>query len=86
MWSRLLLSCLQRKSNRPVWFIISSVNSAAVSAGDMAIYRLSPLTLLSRAPAGSASYLKKKKSLSHGFISKQTHVMLCPLSIKIKEG
>lgn len=39
MWIRLPLSRLQRKSNRPVVrFIISSVNSAAVSAGDMAIY------------------------------------------------
>lgn len=35
-------------------------------------------------PAGSASYLKK--SLSHGFISKQTRVLLCSLAIKIKES
>lgn len=82
MWSRLLLSCLQRKSNRPVWLIISSVNSATVSAGDMAIYRLSPLTLLSRAPDRSASYLKNRCLVG----SFQNKLMLCSLSIKIKES
>lgn len=49
MWIRLLLSCLQRKSNKPVRFIISSVDSAAESTGDTAIYWESPLTLLSMA-------------------------------------
>lgn len=52
MWIRLPLSCLQRKSNRPVRFIISPVDSAAESTGDMAIYWESPLTLLSAARAG----------------------------------
>lgn len=74
---RLLLSCLQRKSNRPVRFIISSVNSATVSAGDMAVYRLSPLTPLSRAPARSASYLKKKKKKCCLMGLFQNELMLC---------
>lgn len=58
MWIRLLLSCLQRKSNKPVWFIISSVDSAAESTGDMTIYWESPLTLLSMATITTATQLK----------------------------
>lgn len=58
MWIRLPLSCLQRKSNRPVRFIISSVDSAAESTGDMAIYWESPLTLLSMATIRAATQLE----------------------------
>lgn len=59
MWIRLLLSCLQRKSNKPVRFIISSVDSATESTGDTAIYWESPLTLLSMATIRAASQLEK---------------------------
>lgn len=59
MWIRLPLSCLQRKSNRPVWFIISSVDSAAENTGDMAIYCQSLLTLLSMATIRAANQLEK---------------------------
>lgn len=59
MWIRLPLSCLQRKSNKPVRFIISSVNSAAKSTGDTTIYCESPLTLLSTAAMAVASQLGK---------------------------
>lgn len=59
MWIRLLLSCLQRKSNKPVRFIISSVDSAAESTGDTAIYWESPLTLLSMATITTASQLEE---------------------------
>lgn len=77
MWIRLPLRCFQRKSNRPVVrFIISSVNSAAVSAGDMAIY---PSFFTDPAQQGSRQISqlaeKAKESLSHEFISKQTHVL-----------
>ena len=40
------LSGLQRKSNKPMRFIIESVDSAAGSAGDTAIYWEPVLTLL----------------------------------------
>lgn len=59
MWIRLLLSCLQRKSNKPVRFIISSVDSATESTGDTAIYWESPLTPLSMATIRAASQLEK---------------------------
>lgn len=59
MWIRLPLSCLQRKSNKPVWFIISSVDSAAESTGDTAIYWESPLTPLSVAAITVASQLEE---------------------------
>ena len=61
MWIRLPLSCLQRKSNKPVRFIISSVDSAAESTGDMAIYWESPLTSLSIATIRAASQLEKRR-------------------------
>ena len=83
MWIRLALSCLQRKSNKPVRFIISSVDSAAESTGDMAIYCESPLTSLSMAAIRAASRLEKLKihclQCCSGFISKQTYVMLFSL-------
>lgn len=60
MWMRLLLSCLQRKSNKPVRFIISSVDSAAESTGDTAIYWEFPLTLLSVATITTASQLEEQ--------------------------
>lgn len=59
MWIRLPLSCLQRKSNKPVRFIISSVDSAAESTGDTAIYWESPLTPLSVAAITVASQLEE---------------------------
>lgn len=59
MWIRLLLSCLQRKSNKPVRFIISSVDSATESTGDTAIYWESQLTPLSMATIRAASQLEK---------------------------
>lgn len=59
MWIRLPLSCLQRKSNKPVRFIISSVDSAAESTGDTAIYWESPLTPLSVDTITVASQLEE---------------------------
>lgn len=59
MWIRLPLSCLQRKSNRAVRFIISSVDSAAENTGDMAIYWESPLTQLSTARVIEACQLER---------------------------
>lgn len=59
MWIRLLLSCLQRKSNKPVRFIISSADSATESTGDTAIYWESPLTPLSMAAVRAASQLEE---------------------------
>ena len=81
MWIRLPLSCLQRKSNRPVRFIISSVDSAAESTGDMAIYCESPLTPLSMVTVRAASQLKKLRiqssSVAGDLFQKHTCVMLC---------
>lgn len=76
MWIRLPFSCLQRKSNRPVRFIISSVDSAAESSGDMAIYWESPLTQLSMDTGRAASQLEKLRI--HCFVDLfQNKLMTC---------
>lgn len=79
MWIRLPLSCLQRKSNRPVRFIILSANSAAESTGDMAIYCESPLTPpLSAATTGA---LRRGCAFDETILRSLTEVRVSPYSL-----